>query len=116
MRILKSSPDPLFKMYFYYEFFWHKYSFYIWFYSSQKRQRSLDNMEEFQVAHDLADYYFNCHMKDICSFTHSVSTDKLNCFLYNNKNCQVDLLAEINLLSKLPDDFDFSKEGWSKFL
>lgn len=72
-------------------------------------------MEECQVAHDLADHYFNCHMKDIFSFTHNVSTEEFNCFLYYNNNCQVHLSGEINLLSKRPDDFELSKEGWSKF-
>ena len=31
------------------------------------------NMEVFQVAHDLANDYFNCHMKNSCSFTHNIS-------------------------------------------
>ena len=72
-------------------------------------------MELTQLAHDLANDYFKCHMKNSCSFTYNVSNDSFNCFLYNSKDDQVDLLYEMNLFDKLHDDFKLGKEGWSNF-
>ena len=62
-------------------------------------------MEVFQVAHDIANDYFNCNTKNSCSLTHNISKHNFHCILYYSIDDQVGFPYEMNLFNRLHDDF-----------
>ena len=73
-------------------------------------------MATFQAERDVANDYFHLYMDEKRSFTHNVSKDEINCFLYYNIDDDINFLKELDIFNKLHDENELLENNWSIFI